>query len=142
MAVNVPYRIFFLDPQSPRQKHYEILRARFVDQLPVKTIAKKFKSKFNSVQSCIRDFKKNFDKKQEGEFFVPSKTGPKKERKKPKVRDDILLLRARGYANTDIHKALKLEHKKVSIWPIHCDCKPYAWGRSTPIRSSHGLKKI
>ena len=96
-------------------KRYKILRARFVDQLPVKTIAKKFKSKFNSAQSCIRDFKKSFDKEQEEEFFIPSKTGPKKERKKPEVRDDILLLRARGYANTDIYNALKLVDKTASI---------------------------
>ena len=115
MPLKAPYQNFFLDPRSPRQKRYEILRARFVDQLPVKTIAKKFKSKFNSVQSCIRDFKKNFDKEQEEGFFIPSKTGPKKERKKPKVHDDILLLRARGYANTDIHKALKLADKTVSV---------------------------
>ena len=115
MAVKLPYRNFFLKPQIPRQKLYEILRARFVDELPIKAIAKKFCFSFNTAQSQIRDFKNQFDEEQKQEFFIASKTGPKKERKKAKVRDDIFLLRARGYANTDIHKALKLADKEVSL---------------------------
>lgn len=115
MAVKLPYRNFFLKPQIPRQKLYEILRARFIDELPIKAIAKKFCCSFNTAQSQIRDFKNQFDEEQKQEFFIASKTGPKKERKKAKVRDDIFLLRARGYANTDIHKALKLADKEVSL---------------------------
>lgn len=115
LTAKLPYRNFFLEPKSPRQKHYEILRARFVEELPVKQISKKFNIKFNSVQTSIRDFKNNFENKHDLAFFISSKTGPKKERKKPEVRDDIILLRARGYANTDIYEALVLAGKTVSI---------------------------
>ena len=48
-------------------------------------------------------------------FFVEPKTGPKTDRKKPKVREQVLRLRARGYADTDIHKALRLVGMGVSI---------------------------
>jgi len=115
LSAKLPYHNFFLEPKSPRQKHYEILRARFVDEMPVKKISKKFNIKFNTVETCIRDFKKDFENEQDLSFFISSKTGPKKERKKPEVRDDIILLRARGYANTDIYQALLLGGKTVSI---------------------------
>ena len=115
LSAKLPYHNFFLEPKSPRQKHYEILRARFVDEMPVKKISKKFNIKFNTVETCIRDFKKDSENEQDLSFFISSKTGPKKERKKPEVRDDIILLRARGYANTDIYQALLLAEKKVSI---------------------------
>ncbi len=115
MTAELSYEKFFLEPNSPRHKHYEILRARFVEKLPVKEVAKKFNIKFYTVQTCIRDFKKSFESNQNSSFFISSKTGPKKDRKKPEVRDDVILLRARGYANTDIYQALLLAEKKVSI---------------------------
>ena len=115
MTATLPYRNFFLEPKSARQKHYEILRARFIEELPVKKISKKFNIKFNTVQTCIRNFKKDFENEQDLAFFISSKTGPKNDRKKPEAREDIILLRARGYANTDIYQALLLAEKKVSI---------------------------
>ena len=49
LTVAFPYRDFFVNPIPTREKHYEILRARFIEMVPVRRIAKKFKAKFNSV---------------------------------------------------------------------------------------------
>ena len=70
MAVDPPYQNFSLKPQTPRQKLYKILRARFVDELPIKAIAKKFRCQFDTVQSQIRDFKNQFDKEQKQKFLL------------------------------------------------------------------------
>lgn len=109
------YRDFFLLPTSPRHRQYEILRARFVDRLPVKQIAQRFAVSFYTVQSLIRDFKQGMRQKKPPSFFLTLTPGSKSDRKKPKVREHILTLRARGYASTDIHKALAVADLPVSL---------------------------
>ncbi|HEO72127.1 MAG TPA: hypothetical protein ENN80_12770 [Candidatus Hydrogenedentes bacterium] len=109
-----PYQDFFVNPQCPRHARYEMLRARFVDGLPVKAIAQHFGTTFHAVQSRIRDFKAQVDKGEVAPFFRESKPGPKGDRKKPEVAAHVLRLRARGYANTDIHRALKRAGFEVS----------------------------
>jgi len=108
------YRNFFLRPKSPRHKRYEMLRAHLVDGLSIGEVAQSFGSTFYAVQSRIRDFKKQLDEDRPMEFFHQPKPGPKKDRKKPKVREHIIRLRARHYANTDIYKALRLAGLGVS----------------------------
>jgi transposase len=109
------YRDFFLLPSSPRHRHYEILRARFVDHLPVQEIARRFGVSFYTAQSQIRDFKRNLRQGTPPSFFLTLAPGPKRDRRKSKVREQILALRARGYASTDIHKALARTDQKVSL---------------------------
>ena len=48
-------------------------------------------------------------------FFMELLPGPKADRKKPKVREQIVRLRARGYADTDIHQALAKAGMPVSV---------------------------
>jgi len=84
-----------------------------------KDIAKHFGVSHFSLYSLIRDFKKSIGSGESMQFFVEPKTGPKTDRKKPKVREHVLRLRTRGYADTDIHKALRLvEH-------LYSDCHLY-----------------
>jgi transposase len=109
------YRDFFLQPTLPRHRTYEILRARFVDGLPVKEIARRFGSPPQTVQTFIRDFKRAWDRGEGPEFFVQKRRGPKADRKKPKVREQIVRLRARGYADTDIAQALRQAGMPVSV---------------------------
>ena len=110
-----PYRSFFLESLSPRQRRYEALRARFVEGASVKAIAKRFGLSPLTVQSQIRDFKRALEKGQAPEFFAESKTGPKGDREKAAARAHIVRLRARGYADTDIHRALAIAGIKASV---------------------------
>ena len=110
-----PYREFFASPASTRQKHYEILRARFVEKRRVKEIAKSFAMSHYTVQSRIRDFKAAMDKGEAPAFFLEAKPGPKCDRKKPQVREHIVRLRARRYSDQDIHRALKRAGFAVSL---------------------------
>jgi len=109
------YRSFFLHPESPRHRHYELLRARFVEGLAVKEIAARFALSPLSVQTRIRDFKRERDKGGAPELFAAPRPGPKAEREKAAARDAILALRARGYADTEIHRALKIAGIKASV---------------------------
>jgi transposase len=108
-------RDFFLKPQLPAHRRYEILRARFVERLPVKQIAQRLGCSPNSVQTYIRDFRRARDRGEAPEFFVQKQRGPKTGRKKPAVREHVVRLRARGYASTDIHEALARAGIKVSL---------------------------
>ncbi|MBM3335014.1 sigma-70 region 4 domain-containing protein [Candidatus Sumerlaeota bacterium] len=110
-----PYQGFFLAPVLPRHRRYEMLRARFVEGLPAREIAARFAVSELTVRSQIRDFKRACEAGAPMEFFVELSPGPKSERKKPQVREDIVRLRARGYASTDIHRALAGAGKTVSL---------------------------
>ena len=115
MASTDAYCEFFLKPQSTHHRRYEILKAYFVEQRKAKDIAEQFGLSRYTVYSLIRDFKKSVDHGEPMQFFTKTRTGPKTDRKKPKVREHVLRLRARGYADTDIHKALHLAGMKVSV---------------------------
>lgn len=109
------YRDFFLQPSLPRHRIYEMLRARFVEGQPVKKIARRFGRPPQTVQTLVRDFKRAWDRGEVPEFFVQKRRGPKCDRKKPQVREHIVRLRARGYADTDIHAALAKAGMPVSV---------------------------
>jgi hypothetical protein len=115
MSSPSPYARFFLQPELPRHRHYEVLRARFIEELTIKQIAHRFALSPLSVQSLIRDFKRDYDRTEPMAFFVELSPGPKRDRKKPQVREHVIRLRACGYADTDIHKALAAAGVKVSV---------------------------
>jgi len=106
---------FFLHPDSPRHRRYEILRARFVERLPAQEIAERFGVSVHTVHTQVRDWKRARKQGEPMEFFVRKRPGPKCDRKKPQVREHIVRLRARGYADTDIGEALKKAAMKVSL---------------------------
>ena len=115
MTQTESYRSFFLQPELPRHRHYELLRARFVEGLAVKEIAARLALSPLSVQTRIRDFKRALDAGRAPEFFAAPKPGPKREREKAAAREKILALRARGYADTEIQRALKVAGVKASV---------------------------
>ena len=115
MTTEESYRSFFLKPEVPRHRSYELLRARFVEAAPVKAIAERFGLSALSVESQIRDFKRSRDGGEAPEFFAAPRPGPKGEREKAVAREHIVRLRARGYADTDIHRALKIAGIKASV---------------------------
>ena len=46
---------YFLNPSTPRQKQYEAIRAVFVENLEVTTVAKRFGYTVQTLVSKIRD---------------------------------------------------------------------------------------
>ena len=109
------YRAFFLQPTLSRHRRYEVLRARFVEGGSIRQIADRFGLSPLTVDSQIRDFKRDMDREAPPAFFMELLPGPKTDRKKPKVREQIVRLRARGYADTDIHQALAKAGMPVSV---------------------------
>jgi transposase len=114
MGKHNQYQEFFIQPQLARHRRYEMLRARFVDGLSIKQIATRFNVSPLSVTSQIRDFKRSVEQGAPMEFFLDLKPGPKGDRKKPEVRKQVIFLRKRGYADTDIVKALEQFGYQVS----------------------------
>lgn len=115
MAPSDPYRDFFLNPALPKQRHYEILRAFFVDRLTAPAIAHRFGVNTGSVYALIRDFKKAWRKEDPMQFFLVPLPGPKQDRVKHEVEQPIVQLRQRGYASTDIHRALTIAGFRLSL---------------------------
>jgi len=115
MPATEPYRKFFLHPELPRHRRYEVLRAWFAEDLPARAISERFGISVQSVRSQVRDFKRDWKAGTPMAFFLELSPGPKGERKKSQVRDSIVRLRARGYASTDMHKALALAGYRVSV---------------------------
>jgi hypothetical protein len=113
--MHASYKSFFLQPASPKHRHYEVLRARFVEELSHADIARRFSLSTNTVSSIIRDFKHDIDNDIPVEFFRTTSPGPKSDRKKPLVREHILRLRDHDYASTDIHRALVRRGLPVSL---------------------------
>ena len=110
-----PYQAFFGRPALPRHRRYEMLRAWFVEGVAAGEIAARFGVSEQTVRSQVRDFKRACDAGTPPDFFVEPAPGPKTGRKKPVVQGDIVRLRARGYASTDIHEALALAERPVSL---------------------------
>lgn len=110
-----PYCAYFLSPTLPRHRRYEMLRAWFLEGLTAKQVAERFGVSDLSVRSQIRDFKRGIDAGEQMQFFVQPRPGPKTDRKKPEARDHIVRLRAHGYADTNIHQALKSAGMPVSV---------------------------
>lgn len=57
---DVRVRSFFLQPTEPRHRHYEVLRAFFVDRQPMPVIARQFGYRHDTVRRLISDFRRRF----------------------------------------------------------------------------------
>jgi hypothetical protein len=54
------YRQFFLDPQQPVQRHYEIARAFFVERQPMPAIARRFGFAYGTIRNLVSQFRAQF----------------------------------------------------------------------------------
>jgi transposase len=109
------YVNFFLNPAMPKHRQYEVLRAYYLEKRPAGQVAEQFDITESTIYGLVGRFKDAVDSGDPIAFFVESKTGPKKEREKAVVREKVILLRVQGYADTDIHKALKKAQIKASV---------------------------
>lgn len=62
------YEQFFLQPNDPCQRRYETLRAVFVDQQPMKDVARTFDIHYGTVRNWVSEFRAQRDA-QQSPFF-------------------------------------------------------------------------
>jgi hypothetical protein len=108
---------FFVEPQSPRQRQYEALRAYFMEEELAKRIAERFGYSLGAFHVLCHKFRT----KQCEPFFIESRPGPKFGPKRDLSRKRVVELRKKNCSVADIHGFLKdegTELSTVSIWKI------------------------
>lgn len=108
---------FFLEPEQPKQRQYEALRAYFVENLPTKDVAATFGYTPGAFHVLCHMFRNDPERK----FFIETKRGPKFSPKRDRSRDRVITLRKKNNSVQDIHLALKHEGISLSassIWKI------------------------
>jgi hypothetical protein len=116
MGIRVPKDLtecgrFFAEPQSPKQRIYEALRAFFVDKRPSNEVAKDFGYTPGSFRVLCHHFRRDPDP----QFFLSAKPGPHSQPKKSAARDSIVDMRKRNFSVYDISEALN--EMKISLSP-------------------------
>lgn len=102
---------FFTEPQNPKQRIYEALRAFFVGKRPSNEVAKDFGYTPGSFRVLCHHFRRDPDP----QFFLSAKPGPHSQPKKSAARDSIVDMRKRNFSVYDISEALK--EMKISLSP-------------------------
>jgi hypothetical protein len=107
-------RSFFEQPTSARQRQYEALRAFFLEGLASAEVARRFGYTPAAFRMLCYDFRRG----QLSDFFATTRTGPREQPKKSKVRDQVLALRKRNYSIYDISRALKDQGSPLSATAV------------------------
>lgn len=94
---------FFLNPQNTKHRHYEALRAYFVEKKPSKQVAKQFGFTPGSFRVLCHQFRRE----SEPEFFQEAKRGPRSQPKKDAAREQIIAMRKRNFSVYEVSDALK-----------------------------------
>jgi len=94
---------FFLNPQNTKHRHYEALRAYFVEKKPSKQVAKQFGFTPGSFRVLCHQFRRESDP----EFFQEAKRGPRSQPKKDAAREQIIAMRKRNFSVYEVSDALK-----------------------------------
>ncbi len=107
---------FFLRPQYPMQKRYEILRAYFVEELNAEKIANRYTCSIHTVYALLKQYKKE----EAVNFFLPLKQGPKGHRFHiENLKEQIINLRKRSYSIYEIEETLNREGQQITPKTIH-----------------------
>lgn len=108
---------FFLEPEQPKQRQYEALRAYFVENLSAKDVA----ASFGYTPGAFHVLSHKFRKDPERKYFIETRRGPKYSPKRDRSRDRVIALRKKNNSVQDMHLALKHEGislSPASIWKI------------------------
>ena len=106
---------FFLEPQHPRQRQYEALRAYFAEGLPSAQAARGFGYTPGSFRVLCHKFRQGAL----GAFFRDLPRGPQVQAKKDPARPLIVALRKQNLSIYDIHDALTQQGHALSPTAIH-----------------------
>jgi hypothetical protein len=103
-------RRFFLEPQHPKQRQYEALRAYFIEARPPKEVARAFGYSLNSFHVLCHHFRREA----QPVFFVSPRRGPQAQPKKSAARNLIVQLRKENHSVYEISETLKERHCPLS----------------------------
>jgi hypothetical protein len=103
-------RRFFLEPQTPKQRQYEALRAYFVEGRPSQVVARAFGYSVSAFHVLCHHFRRDPDPV----FFTTARRGPRSQPKKSAARDLIVQLRKRNYSVYEISETLKAQQRPLS----------------------------
>jgi transposase len=103
-------RRFFLEPDNPKQRQYEALRAYYVEGLTGQEAAEKF----GYTHGAFRQLCHQFVRESNPEFFITPKHGPQVRPQKDPARETIIALRKQNYSVYEISDALKDAGMKLS----------------------------
>ncbi|MGH7751394.1 MAG: hypothetical protein ACREN5_01145, partial [Gemmatimonadales bacterium] len=116
---------FFVEPQHPRQRQYEALRAYFVEGLPSAVAARRFGYTPGSFRVLCHSFRQGPRR----EFFQAIARGPQVQTKKDPARPLIVALRKQHLSIYDIHDALTQQGNALSLTAIHEVVRAEGFGR-------------
>ena len=102
---------FFLEPQHPKHRQYEALRAYYVEGCSSAEAAKAF----GYSSGAFRVLCHSFVRDSHPCFFVTSRTGPRSQPKKSAARNLIISLRKQNHSVYEISEMLK--ERKVPLSP-------------------------
>jgi hypothetical protein len=103
-------RRLFLEPQTPKQRQYEALRAYFVEGRPSQHVARAFGYSVSAFHVLCHHFRRDPDPV----FFVTPRRGPQSQPKKSAARDLIVHLRKRNYSVYEISEHLTEQQRPLS----------------------------
>ena len=101
----------FQHPESTAQRHYEICRAYFLEQLTANEVAERFQLQVNSIRTLVRDFARHPEL---GPFFHAVHTVDRPSPKRESIRDRACALRRLGHTLAEIRTQLQTEGHTVS----------------------------
>ena len=93
---------FFLEPSNATHRHYEALRAYFVDNLPSAEAARRFAYTPGSFRVLCHEFRRNPRRP----FFLPTYKSPHVVPGKDRLRETVAALRKQNLSIYDISRAL------------------------------------
>lgn len=102
---------FFLQPSHPKQRQYEALRARFVEDKPSSEVARAF----GYSPGAFRVLCHAFLREPNPSFFISSRPGPRSQPKKSAARALVVALRKQNHSIYEISQLLK--ERKLSLSP-------------------------
>jgi len=113
---------YFAFPSVVAQKHYEALRAYFLEKNDVKSIAERYGFTLFSLYSLIRDFKSSLkNNPEQNPFFIVKKPGKKNIDPEGNISELVITLRKHYLSIPDIKAQLDAQGHSVSeryIWSV------------------------
>ena len=105
---------FFLEPEQPRHRQYEALRAYFAEGMPSADAARRFGYTPGAFRVLCHVFRHG-----RRDFFTEARPGPQVQTKKDPARPLIIALRKQNLSIYDIHDALTPQGHRLSLTAIH-----------------------
>lgn len=113
MTKNIDLELFFLKPDSKKQKQYEAVRTFVVDKFSAQQVADKFNYKLSSVYTFIKKAKSG-----ELDFFPEQKMGPKQRQVSFEIQKQIFRYRNQNLSHLDISERLNKNGIEISAQTV------------------------